>query len=416
MSGSTRLRAAPVLALMLALHLVAAGRANAPPAMPEAWWKGNLHTHSLWSDGGEFPERIAEWYREHGYHFVAFTEHDMLQAGEQWVDINAPDEGWPPRNASTRSALPAYRERFGTDWVLEREDGDRHLVRLRGLDEYRHMFEEPGRFLLLMGEEITDRGGAHVNMINADTALLPQGGATTAERTRANLAAVSELRRRTGRPLLSVVNHPNYLWSLTAEEIAAIPDARFFEVYNGHLFVNNEGDAERPGTERMWDIALTLRHEAGGAPLYGIASDDAHEYQPASDTVARPGRGWVVVRAARLAPADLIAAMEAGDFYGSTGVTLRSLRVDAERISVEVEPVAGVSYRILFIGTRRAVAPGSAGVGEVFAEVNGTSGEYAFTGDERYVRATVVSSAPQVDPTTGSVLGRQKAWIQPVFR
>jgi len=23
------------------------------------WWKGNLHTHSLWSDGDEFPEMIA---------------------------------------------------------------------------------------------------------------------------------------------------------------------------------------------------------------------------------------------------------------------------------------------------------------------------------------------------------------------
>jgi hypothetical protein len=399
-----------------ARSLAPAVRTNPPASAPDGWWKGNLHTHSLWSDGGEFPEVIAEWYRDHGYHFVAFTEHDILQAGEMWVDINAPDAGWPPRNASTRAALPAYRDRFGADWVIERLEGERHLVRLRGLDEYRHLFEEPGRFLLLMGEEITDRGGAHVNMINADTALLPQGGATTAERTRANVTAVAELRRRTGRPLLSIVNHPNYLWALTAEEIAAATDAHFFEVYNGHLFVNNDGDAERPGTERMWDVALTLRHAAGGAPLYGIAADDAHEYQPASDTVARPGRGWVMVRAARLETADLIAALEAGDFYGSTGVTLRSLRRDEDRISIEVEPHDGASYRIVFTGTRRAVEPGSDRVGEVLAEFSGTSGEYVFRGDERYVRATVVSSASHVDPTTGNVLGQQKAWIQPVFR
>jgi hypothetical protein len=391
-------------------------RPDSPASEADGWWKGNLHTHSLWSDGGEFPEVIAEWYRDHGYHFVAFTEHDILQAGEMWVDINAPDAGWPPRNASTRTALPAYRDRFGADWVIERREGEHHHVRLRGLDEYRHLFEEPGRFLLLMGEEITDRGGAHVNMINADTALLPQGGATTAERTRANVTAVAELRRRTGRPLLSIVNHPNYVWALTAEEIAAATDAHFFEVYNGHLFVNNEGNTERPGTERMWDVALTLRHAAGAAPLYGIAADDAHEYQPASDTVARPGRGWVMVRAARLETADLIAALEAGDFYGSTGVTLRALRRDEDRISIEVEPQDGVSYRIVFMGTRRMVEPGSVGVGEVLAEFSGTSGEYVFRGDERYVRATVVSSAAHVDPTTGSVLGQQKAWIQPVFR
>ncbi|NND80278.1 MAG: histidinol-phosphatase, partial [Maribacter sp.] len=26
------------------------------------WFKGNLHTHSYWSDGDEFPEVIMEWY------------------------------------------------------------------------------------------------------------------------------------------------------------------------------------------------------------------------------------------------------------------------------------------------------------------------------------------------------------------
>ena len=27
------------------------------------WWRGNIHTHSLWSDGNDFPEMIADWYR-----------------------------------------------------------------------------------------------------------------------------------------------------------------------------------------------------------------------------------------------------------------------------------------------------------------------------------------------------------------
>ncbi|MFO0064709.1 MAG: hypothetical protein ACK523_01980, partial [Pirellulaceae bacterium] len=37
---------------------------DAVPADPPArWWKGNLHTHSFWSDGNDFPEMISEWYR-----------------------------------------------------------------------------------------------------------------------------------------------------------------------------------------------------------------------------------------------------------------------------------------------------------------------------------------------------------------
>ena len=35
------------------------------------WFKGNLHTHSYWSDGDEFPEMIMDWYKDRGYDFVA---------------------------------------------------------------------------------------------------------------------------------------------------------------------------------------------------------------------------------------------------------------------------------------------------------------------------------------------------------
>jgi hypothetical protein len=177
------------------------------PGESTRWWRGNVHTHSLWSDGEDFPEMIAEWYRERGYHFVVFTEHDRLQEGEFWVDIAAEDPGWPPRNASTGAALDGYRERFGPDWVVERRDGVRHLVRLRPMSEYRHLFEEPGRFLLLMGEEITDLEGAHVNAVGPRTEILPAGGTGPADRVRNKLAAVAEQRASSGRPIPAVINH-----------------------------------------------------------------------------------------------------------------------------------------------------------------------------------------------------------------
>jgi hypothetical protein len=402
------------------------------PAAPATWWKGNLHTHSLWSDGEDYPEMIAAWYRDHGYHFVAFTEHDMLQAGgDRWLDVNAPDESWPPRNASARKALPGYVARFG-DEVDQRVDGERHLVRLRPLSEYRHRFEEPGAFLLIMGEEITDREGAHVNAIEPERAILPRGGAGPAARIRANLAAVREQEAATGRRILAFVNHPNYVWSLTAEEIADIPDARFFEVYNGHALVANAGDSVRASTERIWDVALSLRLASGGPLLYGVASDDAHDYREHSGAVSRPGRGWIRVRSRSLDAPALVAAMDAGDFHASTGVVLRDVRCEGRVLHVEVEPQPAASYRVSFIGTRggtpldgrpvvtaggdtlRTTLSYDAGVGAVLAEVEGTRAWYTFAGDELYVRARVDSSLPQVDPTTGAVLGTQRAWTQPV--
>src|SRR5437899_8086501 len=50
------------------------------------WWKGNLHTHSLWSDGDEYPEMVVGWYKQHGYHFLALSDHNRMLIGDKWVD------------------------------------------------------------------------------------------------------------------------------------------------------------------------------------------------------------------------------------------------------------------------------------------------------------------------------------------
>ena len=38
------------------------------------WLKGNLHTHSLRSDGNDYPEMIVDWYARHGYQFLALSD------------------------------------------------------------------------------------------------------------------------------------------------------------------------------------------------------------------------------------------------------------------------------------------------------------------------------------------------------
>lgn len=37
--------------------------------------KGNLHTHTTWSDGMHTPAETAEHYRSKGYDFLALTDH-----------------------------------------------------------------------------------------------------------------------------------------------------------------------------------------------------------------------------------------------------------------------------------------------------------------------------------------------------
>ena len=69
------------------------------------WYRGNTHAHTTNSDGNAPPADVVRWYRDHGYHFVVVTDH------EQITDV-------APLNAG---------------------------------------FASPGKFVVLPGEEITQR-------------------------------------------------------------------------------------------------------------------------------------------------------------------------------------------------------------------------------------------------------------------
>jgi hypothetical protein len=53
------------------------------------WYKGNTHTHSLWSDGDDFPEMIMHYYKSHGYDFIALSDHNIFAEGEKWSRVPA---------------------------------------------------------------------------------------------------------------------------------------------------------------------------------------------------------------------------------------------------------------------------------------------------------------------------------------
>lgn len=297
------------------------------------WYKGNTHTHTLNSDGDSTPDDVVRWYREHGYHFLVLTDHNFLTSVE---------------------ALQA----------------------LHGADD---------RFLVVRGEEVTDKFGdqsVHVNGLNLGERVPPQGGSSVLDVVQRNVDAV---RKAGGIPH---VNHPNFRWSISTEELQLVRNNRLLEIFNGHPMVNNVGGGGVPGLEQVWDAILS-----SGALLYGIAVDDAHIFKdPGNPAVAGPGRGWVVVRATRLEPGALMDALERGDFYASTGVELSEVETTTDRIRVDVRPTSYSKYRIQFIGRK----------GQVLQESLEPSATYTFRGDEGYVRARVLESNGHM------------AWVQPV--
>ena len=87
------------------------------------WYKGNLHTHSLWSDGNDFPEMITKWYHDHGYHFLALTDHNILSEGEKWMSVDSINR------RGTSQVVEKLRNSFGDDWIVKRTKNDVEQIR-----------------------------------------------------------------------------------------------------------------------------------------------------------------------------------------------------------------------------------------------------------------------------------------------
>lgn len=327
-------RSALLTLLGLALFVTAIpGQESAEPDATR-WYKGNTHTHTLNSDGDSTPDEVVRWYREQGYDFLVLTDHNFLTS----VDgLNA----------------------------------------LYGADE---------QFLVIPGEEVTSPYAAkpvHINGLDVKHLVEAQDGATVVEAIQRNVDAIREA---DGVPH---INHPNFRWAITTDELAQVRNNRLLEIYNGHPDVNNTGGGGVPGLEEIWDDILSR-----GILLYGIAVDDAHVFkQPWNRNVPRPGQGWVSVKAERLAADAIMAALERGDFYASTGVELREYEVSDRAMRLAVAPRGDTKYRVQFIGEG----------GRLLKEVATPDARYDFSGSEAYVRAKVIDSNGRL------------AWTQPVM-
>ncbi len=338
--------------LGLCLILLAAGCSREPQGV---WWKGNLHTHTFWSDGREFPETVCALYKGRGYHFLALTEHNLLPRGEKFAQGR----------------------------------------QLATLEELARRFDEPGRFLLISAEEVTDQLAEkpiHFNALHLSQPIMPAGGRTVGEILRRNLERI-----QASQGALAILCHPTLKDALVATDLFALADLQFMEIYSGNPDQSNAQD------ERIWDEVLTHRAGTGGEVLYGVAVDDAHQYGEGGARRATPGRGWVMVRSPALSAEALLAAMRRGEFYASSGVTLADVKIGPRSYALTIEAQPPASYRTEFIGAG----------GRVLAVKTGQNAVYRFQGDEGYVRARVRSSTPHPNPVEPGEL--EAAWTQPVF-
>jgi hypothetical protein len=303
--------------------------------MARRWLKGNTHTHTQYSDGDSPPETVVDWYEAHEYDFLFLTDHNIL----------IPDD---------------------------------HLVRL-----------QRGSLPVWQGEEVT-MAAVHVNGLGVTELIAPPWPGKSLFEAEVAASHTKRVRWAVERVLaqggVAHVNHPNYLYTLTIDDLLASGDFGLLEVANGHNAVHNEGDATHPSTEVIWDALLQ-----SGRQVWGVASDDAHHFQTWGENYSNPGRGWLQVEADAARMSDVLESLRHGRFYASSGLELAAYESSGSEMSLEL---ADGEATIELIG------PGGA-VLETIAE------------DRATFRLTAVGSYARVRATASD--GRQ-LWTQPVFR
>lgn len=286
------------------------------------WFKGNTHCHTTNSDGDETPENVVKWYKAHGYQFLVITDHDVL------TDIKPLDT------------------------------------------------ENTGDFLLIPGEEISDHSNGvpiHLNALNITEHIEPQHGNSKVETLQQNIDAIVKAGG------IATINHPNWRWAFTDVEMSQLRNVILFELYNFSFNCNNFGAGGHPGMEKVWDRILSR-----GLLMYGLATDDAHDYLGEFNAKrSNPGTGWILVRASELTPNTILTALEKGEFYATVGVILQDITITAKDYTVEIQQEDDMKYTTQFIGKN----------GQILKEVFGTPAVYTFQGDELYVRARILSSS-----------------------
>ena len=160
----------------------------------------------------------------------------------------------------------------------------------------------------------------------------------------------------------------------------------------------------RPNASGTFCWPTGLR-DLGLPVLYGLANDDGHRYHHIPSRGSEPGRGWIMVLSPELSTEALLAAIEAGRFYASSGVRLRQVTSGPDGLDVAVDAEPGVRYTIDFIGTRagfdhksepvrnaagkeiRVTRRYSNEIGTLFKSVEGEQARYQFGKNDLYVRA-----------------------------
>lgn len=239
------------------------------------WLKGNIHSHSIFSDGNLTPEMMKEAYKHHGYDFLAVTDHDTY-----------------------------------TDTRMLTDD---KFTMIQGFE--------------LWGNASNDKD-IHVHFLWDDKidGIEPGQKIHLPKRTGKECLALSYKLREKG--CYVMLNHPH--WSmLTSPEIEDENPYDAVEIINyGTEWLENTGDGSVFWSEMLYR----------GCRLWNGGGDDNHNHYELDSMYSDSFGGFTVVKAADRSAKSIMEAMKKGSFYTSTGPSIYDFYVEDDEIHVVCSP------------------------------------------------------------------------------
>ena len=240
------------------------------------WLKGNLHSHSNFSDGQLTPEEMKEAYKSHGYDFLAVSDHDIYTDTRHLSD--------------DKFTMIQGFELWGNNYS---NDKDIHVHflwddKIEGIEpnQVLHLRERTGKVCQEFSYEMREKG-AYV-----------------------------------------MLNHPH--WSmLTSPEVGDVNPYHAVEIINyGTEWLENTGDGVVFWTEMLYR----------GLQLWGGGGDDNHNGYPLDSQYSDSFGGFTVVKARDRSPKAILEALKTGSFYTSTGPAIYDFYVEDDEVHVVTSP------------------------------------------------------------------------------
>lgn len=297
------------------------------------WYKGNLHCHSTNSDGALSPEEVAGLYREHGYQFLAISDHDVYSDYREQLDSD---------NFIILPAIEASAVLYKDESKIERLRVH-HIHGILGTEQMQKNAEQ-GLF-------------SHLESYPPRLFFGSWDGATVAQELQDDL-------KRHG--CITTYNHP--VWSRVREdEFIDIQGCTALEIYN-YGTVNESAT----GLDTLhWDVMLRK-----GKKILAFASDDNHNDGIVEDSFG----GYIVVKAEKLDQESIVQAIIDGNYYSSSGPEIYDWGIRDNTVYVTCSPV----NRVDFIAGNYINAGGS-----VVSRTRDdciTEAEFPLRGNEAYLR------------------------------